>query len=164
MFRTQIILSCYTSQEFQNKSDHLRRELKSLEEEQEALDRVGGKLEMELRRAMQCKGLVTHLKVSFDRRALVCYKKTEKNKSVTEHEHESLIVCSLVFCFVAYRGFIRSEFRRLLPWLLPPIISINNTDFHNFLGKHALQTLVRNVALRLLSCYSLLLHKTLRLL
>ena len=29
---------------------------------------------------------------------------------------------------------------RLLPRLLQPIISINYTDFHNFLGKHALWT------------------------
>ena len=33
-----------------------------------------------------------------------------------------------------------SKFRQLLPRLLPPINSINYTDFHNFLGKHALQT------------------------
>ena len=36
----------------------------------------------------------------------------------------------------------RDKFRRLLPKLLPPTVSINYTDFHNFLGKHALQTSV----------------------
>ena len=44
------------------------------------------------------------------------------------------------------RGFIRS---RLLLCLLPPIISINYNNFHNFLGNHALQTSVGKVASRL---------------
>ena len=51
------------------------------------------------------------------------------------------LVCNLrnlsVLDLKLARGFIRS---RLLPRSLSPIISINYNDFHNFLGKHALQT------------------------
>ena len=43
-------------QEFQDTSEYVRHELKSLEEQQQALDKVGEKLEIELRRAMGCKG------------------------------------------------------------------------------------------------------------
>ena len=39
-----------------------------------------------------------------------------------------------------HKKLATDEFRHLLPSLLPPIISINYIDFHNFLGKHALQT------------------------
>ncbi|KAL9982226.1 hypothetical protein ACROYT_G004251, partial [Oculina patagonica] len=42
--------------EFQDTSEYVRQELKSLEEQQEALDKVGEKLEVELRLAMGCKG------------------------------------------------------------------------------------------------------------
>lgn len=42
--------------ELQDTSEYVRQELKSLEEQQEALDKVGEKLEIELRRAMGVKG------------------------------------------------------------------------------------------------------------
>jgi len=42
--------------EFQDNSEYVREELKVLEEQQEALDKVGEKLETELRQAMECKG------------------------------------------------------------------------------------------------------------
>lgn len=45
-------------QELQDTSEYVRQELKSLEEQQKALDKVGEKLEIELRRAMECKGTV----------------------------------------------------------------------------------------------------------
>ncbi|XP_068739524.1 EH domain-binding protein 1-like [Montipora capricornis] len=44
------------TREFQDTSEYVRQELRSLEEQQEALDKVGEKLEMELRRAMECRG------------------------------------------------------------------------------------------------------------
>jgi len=46
--------------EFQDTSEYVREELKVLEEQQEALDKVGEKLETELRRAMGCKGKISY--------------------------------------------------------------------------------------------------------
>ena len=48
-------------QELQDTSEYVRQELKSLEEQQKALDKVGEKLEIELRRAMECKGTVDRI-------------------------------------------------------------------------------------------------------
>ena len=44
--------------ELQDTSEYVRQELKSLEEQQKALDKVREKLEIELRRAMECKATV----------------------------------------------------------------------------------------------------------
>lgn len=51
-------ISDWFFQELQDTSEYVRQELKSLEEQQKALDKVGEKLEIELRRAMECKGTV----------------------------------------------------------------------------------------------------------
>ena len=57
------------------------------------------------------------------------------------NHHESWLPCNYFSQRFHWKP-ATGEFRRLFPRLLPPIISINYTDFHNFLRKHALQTLV----------------------
>ena len=51
-------ISDWFFQDLQDTSEYVRQELKLLEEQQKALDKVGEKLEIELRRAMECKGTV----------------------------------------------------------------------------------------------------------